>query len=41
MTKSGRTTQTTFGVVDRVGLTESPIVPDPTRPAPGRDSGSV
>ncbi len=45
--KSGRTTGTTFGIIDGVSSTEFTVVPDPNRPAPGGeismggDSGSV
>ena len=47
VTKSGRTTETTFGIIDGVSTFEFTIVPDPQRPSPngeissGGDSGSV
>jgi hypothetical protein len=47
VTKSGRTTGVTSGVIDGVSATEFTIVPDPARPAPGGeisaggDSGSI
>ena len=47
VTKSGRTTETTFGIIDGVSNLEFTIVPDPQRPSPdgeisaGGDSGSV
>ena len=47
VTKSGRTTGTTFGQIDGVSTDAFTIVPDPTRPAPGGeisaggDSGSI
>jgi hypothetical protein len=47
VSKSGRTTQTTFGIVDGVSGAEFTIVPDPANPPPngeismGGDSGSV
>ncbi|GII95507.1 hypothetical protein Ssi02_57380 [Sinosporangium siamense] len=47
VTKSGRTTQTTFGIIDGVSFTDFTIVPDPARPAvngeisSGGDSGSI
>lgn len=45
--KSGRTTQTTFGIVDGVTIEEFTMIPDPQNPPPtgeisaGGDSGSV
>jgi hypothetical protein len=45
--KSGRTTQTTFGIVDGVSIEEFTMIPDPQNPPPtgevsaGGDSGSV
>jgi hypothetical protein len=47
VTKSGRTTGTTFGLVDGVSVDEFTVVPDPANPAPNDeisargDSGSV
>ena len=47
VTKSGRTTETTFGIIDGVSTTEFTVIPDPQRPSPGGeisaggDSGSV
>jgi hypothetical protein len=47
VTKSGRTTQTTFGIVDGVSTDEFTMIPDPQNPPPtgeisdGGDSGSV
>lgn len=47
VTKSGRTTGTTFGIIDGVSSTEFTMIPDPQRPSPngeissGGDSGSV
>lgn len=47
VTKSGRTTETTFGIIDGVSPLEFTIIPDPQRPSPngeisaGGDSGSV
>jgi hypothetical protein len=47
VTKSGRTTETTFGIIDGVSPNEFTIIPDPQSPSPtgeisaGGDSGSV